>query len=107
MKTLSLRPYPRTVLVCESREEFKKAHFRVFKNDEHGLKDSNRGRMVGLYNDKNRTVVYLVFFEDVPSLVHELTHVVFSVLETASIPINGATDEAFCYLLQQLVADAL
>ena len=41
------------------------------------------------------------------TLVHELDHVAFMILETAGIPANETHDEAHAYLLQYLVKEFL
>lgn len=107
MKTLSLRPYPGTVIVCETREEFRKTHKRVFKSRDHGLSDFHRGRMVGHYDEKKRQRTFLIWGETTGALAHEVAHVIFSVFDNAGIPTDMANDEAFCYLLDTLLTEAM
>lgn len=105
MKTLTLRPYPGTLLVCETRKEFKREYRKLFGDNNHGLTPSNKGRMAGRYCKKR--VTYLVWASSPAVMAHEVAHVLFSVFDTAGIPTNGVNDEAFCYMLSTLVEEAL
>ena len=107
MKTLSLRPYPGTLIVCETRKKFKRAYRKLFGDNNHELTAAKRGRMVGKYENKSRCVTYMVWAESTATLAHEISHVIFSVFATAAIPTNVENDEAFCYFMETLMGEAL
>ena len=103
---ISLRPYPGDVIVCKTRKAFVREHKALFGNDDHGLKDSNNGRMVGKWCDKAQWPTYIVWGCDTARLAHELSHVILHVFELAGIDPREAGGEPFCYLLSQLLLDA-
>lgn len=107
MKTLSLRPYPGKLLVCETRKEFKREYRKLFGDDNHELTPSKRGRMVGSYSDKLRQPTYIIWAENAAALAHEVAHVIFSIFDVAGVPTNVVNDEAFCYMLETLFAEAV
>ena len=63
--------------------------------------------MVGHYDDKERCLTYIIWGETPGSLAHEIAHVIFSVFDSAGIPTDRVNDEAFCYLLDTLLTEAM
>lgn len=104
---LSLRPYPGTVIICETLEQLlhkvSRADKKPFTMDD--------GLSVGGYTvqvlSETVPVRYFVWAEDTPSLAHELSHVVLWVFEIAGIDAREAGGEPFCYMLGQLMKEAL
>lgn len=105
MKTLSLSPYPGTIRVCESRDEFYRQHKKLFGDRGKDL-THNRGRMAGKWDESSGWPYYLVWGESFAQLAHELSHVVLHVFDLADIDPRQANGEPFCYMLSQLLLDA-
>ena len=104
MKRLSLRPYPGTLLVCFTPEDFRRQHKKAFGVPADPLGDAV-GRMVGRYIDEEKWPTYLVYSSSLPVLAHELSHVILHLFEQVGIDPREAQGEPFCYLLSQLLTD--
>jgi hypothetical protein len=105
---LSLRPYNGTLWVTASRDGYKYASRKAFKRDcEHEeIQDDMKGRLcIGEGSDGMWT--YLVWSETPSGMAHELAHVVLHVFERCGIDPIKSAGEPFCYLLGQLMDDAL
>lgn len=105
MKEIALRPYPGSIRLCATREEFYRQHKLMFGEPGKDL-THNRGRMVARWDDETSWPYYIVWGESTAHLAHELAHVVLHVFELADIDPRAANGEPFCYLLSQLLVDA-
>lgn len=105
MKELSLRPYHGRLFVAESRKEYQKQHRKLFKTPD-VLSCAQAGRMTA-GEGKDGMWTYLIFAETTPHLAHELSHVVLHVFERCGIDPREALGEPFCYMLSQLMLEAL
>ena len=52
-------------------------------------------------------MTYLVWGEDAPSIAHELAHVILDVFSMCGIDPREASGEPFCYMLSQLMSEAV
>lgn len=105
MKELSLRPYNGRVFYAKTKGEYEAAHKRLFKTPD-VLHCAQEGRFAG-GEGKDGLWTYLVFADQPHTLAHEFSHVVFHVFERCGIDPSDSAGEAFCYLLGQLVLDAM
>jgi succinate dehydrogenase/fumarate reductase flavoprotein subunit len=104
MKQLSLRPYTGKLYLAESKKEYAKLHKRLFKSEE-VLSVAQAGRFAGGCG-KDDMWTYLVWASSSATLAHELSHVIFHVLERHGIDPRHDTGEVFCYMLSMLLLDA-
>lgn len=104
MKTLSLRPYPGEVRVFKSVKAYHKAHLKLFGEPDKDL-SGNQGRMTGIWNDKLKRRVYLVWATTPTFLAHELSHVILDLFDDVGIDPREANGEPFCYMLSQLLLE--
>lgn len=104
MKELSLRPYPGTIRLCNSKKEYKKEYKKLFNKpiDMTG----KFGRMDGLWHEDTMQPIWLVWAVDDARLAHEFAHVIFHVFELVDINPTEAHNEPFCYMLSQLLIEA-
>lgn len=67
------------------------------------------GIAAGCSSDFHEAMLHVVgvFDGSVTTLAHELAHVCIKVLGSVGIPIEQRTSEAFCYLLEDLMAECL
>jgi hypothetical protein len=92
------------VNVFRNKDKMNKAHLAL------GLEEIDFTGNVGIARNLSHTgtgeVLYLVgwFDEKQTTLVHELAHLTFYVLGNAGVPVenNGAANETYCYLLDNL-----
>jgi len=92
----------RVYLYTDVRRLGRARRFLKLGEEERGL----NGRCATVENEKTGEVLYLVswYNGDVGTLAHEAGHLAFSVLERAGVLVGGeAGDEAYCYLLGDLV----
>lgn len=104
MRELSLRPYTGRLFLASCREDYERAHKRLFKTPD-VLTCAQGGRFSG-GEGADGLWTYLVWAGNTAALVHELAHVVLHVFERAGIDPVGCGGEPFCYMLSQLVMDA-
>lgn len=102
---VSLRPYNGRLFVARTVEEYKAAHKRVFASDDE-LTCATEGRFAG-GEGKDGLWTYLVWAEKPHTLAHELAHVALHVFERCGIDPRSGNGEPFCYLLGQLMLDAI
>ena len=105
MKRIPLTPYPGTLLLAESLSEFKH-EFKRRTGGEADVEVGTVGRTQELVAH-NGARAYLVFATGVPTLVHELSHVVLNLFEYINVDPRDGRGEPFCYLLDHLVGQAL
>lgn len=105
MKELSLRPYHGRLFVAKTRMEYERQHKVVFRTPD-VLVCNQAGRFTGGEGNDGMWT-YLVWAEDAPRLAHELSHAILHVFERCGIDPREAGGEPFCYMLSQLMLDAL
>jgi hypothetical protein len=103
-RELSLRPYNGRLFFASTKEDYLRAHRRVFKEPD-VLTCAAEGRFTG-GEGKDGLWTYLVWAESPHTLAHEMSHVVLHVFERCGIDPRDANGEPFCYLLSQLMLDA-
>ncbi|WP_457321649.1 hypothetical protein [Roseateles sp. P5_E11] len=107
MKKLSLRPYHGNLYVCTDEAGYQRAHKRVFGSRDVPLSSEGRaGRFVG-GEGADGLWTYLVWHSSPGVLAHELSHVLFHVFERCGMDPRDSGGEAFCYMLSQLMLEAL
>ena len=104
MRELSLRPYVGKLYVAASREDYERGHKRLFKRPDE-LTVAQVGRFSGEGNDGMMT--YLIWGKDAPRIAHELAHVILDVFSMCGIDPREASGEPFCYMLSQLMLEAV
>ena len=105
MTTISLRPYNGNLYLARSVADYERSHQRLFKHPD-VLQCNQEGRFSGGCG-KDGMWTYLVYGRNTHSLVHELSHVVLHVFKRCGIDPRKAGGEPFCYMLSQLVLEAL
>jgi len=105
MKELSLRPYNGRLFLVKTKKEYEAAHKKLFRTPD-VLNCSQVGRFTG-GEGKDGFWTYLIWGEGTPQIVHELSHAVLHVFERCGIDPREAGGEPFCYLLSQLLIDAI
>lgn len=104
VREISLRPYHGRLFVVRNKKEYNRYHKKLFKTPDI-LNCANVGRM-SAGEGKDGMWTYLVYADKAPAMAHELAHVVLHTFDRIGAdPIKS--DEPFCYLLQQLMIDAL
>lgn len=104
MKALSLRPYHGRLFIVDSREEYERAHRRLFKTAD-VLSCAVAGRFSG-GEGRDGIWTYVVYAELPHTMAHELTHVLLHVWERCGMDPRDSGGEAFCYMLSQLMLEA-
>ena len=108
--TFPVHVYSGRVLLCLTTKAYTEAHKALDTNDEHELIDVATIRGIsGRMSELDHKSVYLVGYFDrkPPTLVHELLHTTFQILQHAGVPISAENDEAIAYLLDSLHESAL
>lgn len=105
MKELSLRPYNGRLFVCRTRKGYEKAHKKVFREPD-VLTCAQEGRFSGGCG-KDGMWTYLVYAEKPHTMAHELAHALLHVFERCGIDPREANGEPFCYMLSQLMLEAM
>lgn len=105
VRELSLRPYNGRLFFASSREEYERAHRRLFKTPD-VLSCAQQGRFNG-GEGVDGLWTYIVYAESFPVLAHELSHAVLHVFERCGIDPREGGGEPFCYMLSQLMLDAV
>lgn len=107
MKRLSLRPYNGSLYVCSDEEDYQRAHKRVFGERDIPLECSGReGRFTGGCGADGKWT-YLIWYSSAHTLAHELSHAVLEVFKRCGIDPRESGGEPFCYMLSQLMLEAL
>jgi hypothetical protein len=104
-RQLSLRPYNGYLYVAYSRADYERQHKRLFKEPD-VLHCNQAGRFAGGCGPTGFWT-YLIWAESPSALAHELAHVVLAVFERCGINPCEAGGEPFCYMLSQLMLDAM
>lgn len=105
VKELSLRPYHGRLFVTTVREAYAPAHLELFEDPDE-LTCAQAGRFSG-GRGKDDLWTYLVFADKPHYMAHELAHVVLHVFDRCGIDPREAKGEPFCYMLSQLMQEAL
>lgn len=107
MKQLSLRPYNGSLYVCVDEADYQRAHKRVFgERDVPLLSTGREGRFAGGCGADGKWA-YVIWYTSPHTLAHELSHVVLEVFRRCGIDPREAGGEPFCYMLAQLMLEAL
>jgi len=104
MKEISLRPYPGRLFFVTSKNAYKKAHQRLFKESDQ-ISLGIDGRFAGVSNDTGQWT-YLVYASKFHTLAHELSHVILHIFEVCDIDPREGNGEPFCYMMSQLTSEA-
>lgn len=105
MKELSLRPYHGRLFVASSRKDYEASHRKIFSEPD-VLSCANVGRFAGGCG-KDGLWTYLIWAEATPQLAHEISHALLHVFERCGIDPREAGGEPFCYMLSQLLLEAM
>jgi len=105
IKELSLRPYHGRLFITKKRKLYEKKHKEIFKIPD-VLTCAQEGRFSG-GEGKDGMWTYLVFANNTHTMCHELSHVVLHVFTRCGIDPRECNGEPFCYLLSQLMLEAL
>lgn len=105
VRELSLRPYHGRLFFAPSREEYERAHQRLFREPD-VLTCAHEGRFVG-GEGKDGMWTYLIWATSFHTLAHELSHVLLHTFERCGIDPIAAGGEPFCYMFSQLMLDAV
>lgn len=106
MKELSLRPYPGTILLCESPEEMRKAYRKLTKTAYPYKDDPEGGRFIRLECAKEADTAWIVFAATAHALAHEYSHVLLHLFRIIGHDPREGDGEAFCYMLSQLMLES-
>jgi hypothetical protein len=107
MKKLSLRPYNGSLYVCSDEADYQKWHKRIFgERDVPLLSAGKEGRFAGGCGQDGMWA-YLIWYTSPHTLAHELSHCVLEVFSRCGIDPIAAGGEPFCYMLSQLMLEAL
>lgn len=102
---LSLRPFHGRLFIAPTRETYEKSHQKLFKTPD-VLNCSQQGRFSGGEGDDGMWT-YLLWGDDAARIAHELSHVLFHTFERCGIDARHDDGEVFCYMLSQLMMEAL
>lgn len=106
MKKLSLRPYHGQIWLFDDYAEMQRVYARRTKTKWPYETTSGGGRYVRLESPTMGDVVWLVHAADIPSLSHELAHVLLHTFGTIGHNPTEGDGEPFCYMLSQLLIEA-
>lgn len=107
MKELSLRPYNGALYVCDTEADYQKWHKKIFgARDVPLLSSGIEGRFAGGEGADGKWA-YLIWHTSPHTLAHELSHCILHVFERCGINPIEAGGEPFCYMLSQLMLEAL
>lgn len=106
-RQLSLRPYSGNLYVCKTEKAYQRAHESVFGSRDVPLQSSGiEGRFAGGCGADGKWA-YLIWYTSPATLAHELSHCVLHVFERCGIDPIAAGGEPFCYMLSQLMTEAI
>mgnify|MGYP000961172966 CR=1 FL=1 len=103
---LSLRPYNGELWIAKTKEAYDLAHKRIFKEPDVAFCEGVAGRFSGGAN-RNGMWAYLIWAPTPAIMAHELSHVIFATFNRCGIDPRNDEGEAFCYMLSQLMMEAL
>lgn len=107
MKRLSLRPYNGSLYVCSDEQDYQRAHKKVFGERDVPLSShGSEGRFAGGCGSDGKWA-YVIWYTSPHTLAHELSHVVLEVFLRCGIDPREAGGEPFCYMLAQLMREAV
>ena len=101
MIQINIAPFKGTLYITKCREEYLKKR-NEFKEPVPDISDC-----IGIASDENNCHVVGIFDGTVSTLMHELAHVCFKVLEYCSIEVSANNSEVFCYLQEYLMIEVL
>ena len=84
----------------------RKSGLEFEEKDEFGT-DTFGSTFIIRYEDRTDLYIWVNNKKNIPSLVHELSHVVYHTLSSVGIQHNDDTDEAYAYLLTFYVRECL
>lgn len=106
-RKLSLRPYNGALYVCSDEAAYQRLHKKIFGSRDVPLLSSGReGRFAG-GEGADGMWAYLIWHTSAATLAHELSHCVLHVFERCGIDPIAAGGEPFCYMLSQLMIEAM
>lgn len=105
MRELSLRPYNGRLFFVKTAKGYERAHKSLF-NQPDILTCATEGRLAG-GSGPDGVWTYLVWGGRPHTIAHELSHVVLHVFERCGIDPREGAGEPFCYMLSQLLMEAL
>lgn len=100
-----LRPYNGRLFIAHSANCYEKSHKEIFSSPDI-LNCGQEGRFSG-GEGKDGLWTYLIWAEEPHTLAHELSHVVLHIFERCGIDPRESGGEPFCYMLSQLLMEAL
>lgn len=104
-KELSLRPYNGRLFVAADLQDYQCQHVNLF-NEPDVISCATAGRFTG-GEGRDGMWTYLVWADQPHLLAHELSHVVLHVFERCGIDPREGAGEPFCYMLSQLMLEAM
>ena len=106
-KEFSVPLYGGRVYIFDNKDKARQAHEYLTKKPTEAM--TGAGRTTQFDNSDNGAVSYVicVFDGKTCTLVHELAHLTFFILDRAGVPVDvGANNEAYCYLLDTLFEES-
>lgn len=102
---LQLRPYHGRLWVARSIEGYQKTHELIFDHPD-VLTCAQAGRFSG-GEGNDGLWTYLIWADEPHTLAHELSHAILHVFERCGMDPRESNGEPFCYMLSQLLMEAL
>lgn len=102
MIKLNCHPYPLHVCFTDDINRFNRERQKLCDSRIADVDPSLNGCVTWQGNK----IVCGVFVNDRATLVHELAHVVFQIMDHISQPVDSAHSETFCYLLDRMFTQA-
>ena len=101
MKKLKMTPYPGLILLCSSFEEFTRVYRRLSAEEyPHG---ATHGSTVKMESKVDYSSIFLIHYDSVSTLAHELSHAVLDLFDDIGINPVEACGEPFAYMLSHLL----
>lgn len=109
MKTLYANPYPHKVYLFRGAklDEVRKVLKRLKLPNLVDFPDSMDVRIDGKTSYNGNDIVVWTAHKNVTTLVHELAHTAFCILNDCGVEISHKNDESFAYLQEFLLGQAL
>lgn len=104
---LPLRPYPGEILLFRDLSHLKAKYYALTKTAYPYEDEATGGRFVHVEGNKAHNSLYLVYGRKPHVLAHEFGHILLLLFKRiGSDPAEGG-GEPFCYMLSQLMLDAI